>query len=386
MIKNHLAKRSDALPVSTIGKLLKIAETDKTILSLGPGEPDFASPPNVIRAAKNALTNKHTHYSPPGGRDDLKEAIVKKLKKENNIKVDLDNIIVTTGSTEGLLLSMMCTLDAGEGMMIPDPGFLAYKPAVEILNGIPISYKLMEIDEFQITTESLEQSILPERTRAIILNSPSNPTGTVISKKILEEIADFVIEHDLIVLSDEAYEKFVYEGKHISPASLNGMSDRVITLHSFSKSYAMPGFRIGYAVGPEELINVMKKVHVFTTICAPTISQIAALEALRGPKTYMNKMIADYSKRRLYMHKRLNDMTGVICIKPHGAFYAFPNIKYFGKKSVDFTDWVLKRAKVAVMPGPEFGYGGEGFVRCSYATSMKTIEKALNKMEALFSK
>jgi len=386
MLKDFLAKRGTELPVSTIGKLLKIMETNKSIISLGPGEPDFASPPHVLKAAKDAITNKKTHYSPPGGRDDLKEAIVKKLKKNNKMTVKPDNIVVTSGSTEGLLLSLMCTVDVGEGVMIPDPGFLAYKPMVEVLNGMPLSIRLEETNYFQITRELLEESIVPEKTKAIIINTPSNPTGTVFTKKTLEEIADFAVEHDLIVFSDEAYERFVYDGKHISFASLNGMDKRSISLFSFSKSYGMPGFRIGYAVGPRDIMNVMKKVHVLSTICAPTISQLIAVDALKGPQKYMNNMIADYNKRRLYMYKRLNEMSGMRCIKPHGAFYAFPNIDYFGMNSLKFSEWLLKKAKVAVMPGTEFGLEGEGFIRCSYATSFDKIKTALNKMERVLSK
>ncbi|MFH1364021.1 MAG: pyridoxal phosphate-dependent aminotransferase [Candidatus Aenigmatarchaeota archaeon] len=381
MPKDYTSNRSKEIPVSTIGKLLKILETDKSVFSLGPGELDYASPPNVLKAVKDAMTKKETHYSPVGGREDLKEAIVKKLRKENGIMVGPENVIVTTGSTEGLLLGLMSTVDVGEGVMLTDPGFLAYKPGVEVLDGIPLSVKLHEVDGFQLTTEGLKDVIIPEKTKGLIINTPTNPTGTVYTKKTLEEVADFAVEHDLIIFSDEAYEKFVYEGKHISIGSLSGMSDRVVTLHSFSKTYAMPGFRVGYAVGEENIIKAMKDLHVFTTLCTPTVSQIAALEALKGPQKHIQTMVDDYNKRRLYMVKRLNDMIGVRCIKPHGAFYAFPNIDYFKTSSYKFAEKLLKKAKVAVIPGTEFGQAGEGFIRCSYATSMDKIKIALNRME-----
>jgi aminotransferase len=381
MPRRVISEREEELPISTIGELIKIAEEEKGIISLGPGEPDFDSPRNVINFAKKKLSEGYTHYSPPGGRSELKEAIVKKLKKENKIDVNTDQVVVTNGSTEAIFLALLCTIDPGEGVLIPDPGFLGYKPSVEILNGMPLSIPLYERDEFQFNIEEAEKVIIPEKTNVMIINSPSNPTGCVFSKKTLEDIADFVNEYDLLVLSDEAYEKFVYEGRHVSFASLNGMEEKTITLHSFSKTYAMPGFRIGYAAGPEKIIKAMKKIHVYSSICAPTVSQLAALEALKGPQNYVRKMIREYNRRRRLITRRLNEIPGFHCIKPKGAFYAFPNIANFKMKSLKFSKWLLKKAKVAVAPGTEFGRMGEGFIRCSYATSYEKLEKALDKIE-----
>ncbi len=387
MVRRIISERGEELPVSTIGELIKISEESKGIISLGPGEPDFDSPKNVVDFACKRLREGYTHYSPPGGRGELKEVISRKLKKENNVDVSPDQVIVTTGSTEAILLALMCSIDPGEGVIVPDPGFLAYRPMVEILNGMPICIPHCERDGFRFNLEEAEKMILPEKTNVMIVNSPSNPTGVVFKKKTLEKIADFACEYDLLVISDEAYEKFVYDGeKHVSFASLNGMGERTLTLHSFSKTYAMPGFRIGYAAGPENIINAMKKIHIYSTICAPTVSQEAALEALRGPQTAVKKMIEEYNKRRKLIIKRLNEISGFSCVEPKGAFYAFPNIKEFGMKSLAFSKWLLKKAKVAVVPGTEFGRCGEGYVRCSYAASYEKIERAMERVERVMKK
>ncbi|HJW96851.1 MAG TPA: pyridoxal phosphate-dependent aminotransferase [archaeon] len=382
MKRNLISERASELPVLTIGKLLHIAEEDKSIISLGPGEPDFTAPKNIIAAAKRALDKGFTHYSPAAGRKDLKEAIIRKLRKDNRIHAGPENIVVTTGSTEAIMLALMCTIDPGEGVMYPDPGFLAYRPSIEALNGMALPIPLHEEDGFQIDVERMERQIVPEKTNVLILNSPSNPTGTVFSKKALEEVAGFAMEYDLLIIADEAYEKLVYGGaKHISIGSLNGMEDRVLTLHSFSKTYAMPGFRLGYAVGEEKLIAAMTKMHLFTSLCAPTLSQVAAIEALKGPQTAVRKMVREYDRRRRMIIRRLSEIQGFRCTEPKGAFYAFPNISHYKMKSYKFAEWLLKNAKVAVVPGTEFGRMGEWFIRCSYATEYKKIGKAMDNIE-----
>ena len=382
MKRNLISERASELPVLTIGKLLHIAEEDKSIISLGPGEPDFTAPKNIIAAAKKALDKGFTHYSPAAGRKDLKEAIIRKLRKDNRIHAGPENIVVTTGSTEAIMLALMCTIDPGEGVMYPDPGFLAYRPSIEALNGMALPIPLHEEDGFQIDVERMERQIVPEKTNVLILNSPSNPTGTVFSKKALEEVAGFAMEYDLLIIADEAYEKLVYgDARHVSIGSLNGMEDRVLTLHSFSKTYAMPGFRLGYAVGEEKLIAAMTKMHLFTSLCAPTLSQVAAIEALKGPQTAVRKMVREYDRRRRMIIRRLSEIQGFRCTEPKGAFYAFPNISHYKMKSYKFAEWLLKNAKVAVVPGTEFGRMGEWFIRCSYATEYKKIGKAMDNIE-----
>ena len=387
MLRNIISEREKDLPISTIGRMLKLAAEDKSVISLGPGEPDFESPSNIIRAAKRALDRGMTHYSPISGRTDFKEAITKKLRKDNNIHATPDNIMVACGSTEAILLALMATIDPGEGVMLPDPGFLSYKPTVEVLNGIPLSVPHVEHEGFQPDVDSMHKLIIPEKTRVLIINTPSNPTGTVLSRKALEDMADFVIEHDLLVISDEAYEKFVYgDARHISMGSLNGMKRHVLTLQSFSKTYAMPGFRLGYACGPEDVVKAMTKLHVFSSLTAPTVSQVAGIEALKGPQDSVQRMRKAYDRRRRMLMKRLQELPGWSCTEPQGAFYAFPNIRSMGMSSLKVSEWLLRHARVATIPGTEFGRAGEGFIRLSYATEFGKIEKAMDRIEAALRK
>ncbi len=380
-VRPLISEREKELPGSVITKLLKIAEESKDIISLGPGEPDFEPEKAVINFAKKSLDKGFTHYSPAEGRAELREAIAKKLRKFNNIRADPDRVIVTSGSEEAILLGLMCMVDPGEHALVPDPGFLAYRPSVELLNGLPIPVRLSFDEKFQFTQERLKESIEnPKRTRVLIINTPSNPTGTVLAKKNLEEIADFVIENDLIVFSDEAYEDFVYKGKHLSIGSLNGMEDRVLSLFTFSKIHGMPGFRIGYAHGPKELISAMVKTHSYSTLCAPTVSQMAALQALKTKRSYLEKIVSEYRRRGEFIVKRLNEIEGFSCLEPEGAFYAFPKID-FNMNSLEFSEWMLKKIKVACVPGTEFGKYGEGFVRFSYATDFKKIRIAMDRVE-----
>lgn len=385
-ISRFISERESELPGAMIVKLLKIAEESKDIISLGPGEPDFVPDKTITDFAAQKLKEGYTHYSPAQGRLDLREALAKKLKRENKITVEPRQIAVTCGSQEAIFLSLACLVDPGESVLIPDPGFLSYRPCVELLSGSAEPIELKEEDGFQITGEAIKKAITnPNRTKVLIINSPGNPTGAVFSRKTLEEIADVAIEYDLTVLSDEAYEKFVYKGKHISFASLNGMVERTLSFHSFSKSYGMPGFRVGYVSGPRELIEAIVKIHPYTTLCSPTVSQEAALAALGGPQKWVDKIVSDYDKRRRFIVKRLNEIRGFHSFEPEGAFYAFPRIdfKLAGKKmeSLQFCEWLLKEAKVACVPGTEFGKFGEGFVRLSYATAFDKIEEAMERIE-----
>ncbi|MBU3958156.1 MAG: pyridoxal phosphate-dependent aminotransferase [Nanoarchaeota archaeon] len=385
-ISRFISERESELPGAMIVKLLKIAAESKDIISLGPGEPDFVPDKFITDFAAQKLKEGFTHYSPAQGRLDLREALAKKLKKENKINVEPDRIAVTCGSQEAIFLALACLVDPGESVLIPDPGFLSYRPCVELLNGSAEPIELKEEEGFQITGDAIRKAVTNRnRTRVLIINSPGNPTGAVFSRKTLEEIADIAIEYDLTVLSDEAYEKFVYKGKHVSFASLSGMGERALSFHSFSKSYGMPGFRVGYVSGPRELINAITKIHPYTTLCSPTVSQEAALAALSGPQKWVDRIVADYDRRRKFIVKKLNEIRGFHCFEPDGAFYAFPRIdfKLAGKKmtSLQFCEWLLKEAKVACVPGTEFGKYGEGFVRFSYATAFDRIEQAMERIE-----
>jgi len=380
-IEHGISERFFELPSSEFTQIMKTAGEDKKVISLGPGEPDFTTPKHIIQFAKKKLDQGYTHYSPPQGRIELREAIAKKLKKDNKINVSPDEIIVTCGSQEALFLATLALVDPGEKIIVPNPGFLAYIPMVESITGTQISISLLEEDGFEVNPDKVEE-LIDNRTQVLLINSPGNPTGRVLKKKTLEELADIVIEHDLKVFSDEAYEKFIYDNKkHISMGSLNGMKKNVLTFQSFSKSYAMPGWRVGYAAGPKEIIQCMTRLHLYCGLCSPTISQLAALEALRRSQKCVMDMKKEYDKRRKLIIKRLKQIPGITCLIPEGAFYAFPNIKSFGVSSVKFTHFLLKKAKVLTVPGTEFGKYGEGYIRISYATSYEKIEIAFNRIE-----
>jgi aminotransferase len=378
----HISDREKDLPDAVIGKMLKIAVEDKSIISLAPGEPDFGLPKPLVNHIPK-LANKSNHYSPPGGLKELREAIAKKLRKDNKIKTSPENIIVTCGSTEAILLATACNLDVNDRILIPDPSFLGYLPTFELFNAVPVSVPVLEKDNFQFDPDSLKKYIpknMKKKTKGIMLCTPGNPTGTIFSKKALEEVADFAVDNDLFIYADEAYEKLVYEKKHVSIGSFNGMQDRVVTFQTFSKSYAMCGFRVGYCQGPSNLIEAMKKTHIYSTLAAPTLSQKLAVKALSMSDSHLNKMKKEYKRRRDMITKRLNDMN-LPTIKPQGAFYTFSNIKEHSSNSFKFSSDILKKAKVAVMPGAEFGKSGEGYIRCSYATDYNLIVKAMDKLE-----
>ena len=383
---HKLARRVEVVGKTKIEESLKILERHREIISLGAGEPDFRAPPNVIESAERFLEKGYTHYSPLEGRHELREELVRKLKKDNKIKVNPEEIIVCCGSKEAILLSVMAIVNPRDEVIIPDPGYLAYHPMVEIFDGVPRSLQLNENDKFEVHPEILK-NLVNKKTKLIILNSPSNPTGGILTKTVLEEIADLVIEKDLIVLSDEAYEKLIYDdARHVSIASLNGMKDHVITTQTFSKTYAMCGFRVGYAVANEKVIEKMKELKICTTLASPTFAQLAAIEALKNSHNYVKRMVKEYDRRRMMMVKRLNEIPKISCIRPKGAFYVFPNIKSFGMKSSEFADFLLKKAKVVTIPGTEFGRYGEGYLRLSYATAYDKIERALDCIEKAVSK
>ncbi len=376
----HISEREVELPEAVISKLLKIAAEDKKVISLGPGEPDFPAPQPIVEFTRE-FADKCNHYSPAGGRKELREAICKKLERENNFKdVHPDNVVVTCGSQEAIMLATACTLDVSEQIIIPNPSFLGYLPTFELFDAFPVSLELREDEEWEINPDRLRRLIDPKKTKAIIINTPANPTGNVLSKKTLEAIADLAVQYNLYIFADEAYEKLIYEKKHVSIGSLNGMQDYAVTFQTFSKSYAMCGYRVGYSVAPRRLAEAMVKTHIYTTLCAPTISQMVAARALEIDKSYIDKMVQEYDKRRKFIVKRLNEI-GLKTVMPYGAFYTFSNINNVIDDSFKFSFDLLKKAKVAVMPGKEFGTHGEGYIRCSYATELKKIEEAMDKIE-----
>ena len=302
------------------------------------------------------------------------------MQKENKIEAHPSNVIVTCGSQEALLLATACTLDVSEEVIIPNPSFLGYLPTFELFDAFPVPLELREDEGWEINVDRLKQLINKKKTKAILINSPSNPTGNVLGRKILEELADLAIEHNIYLFSDEAYERLIYGKKHVSVGSLNGMQDNVVSFYTFSKTFAMCGYRVGYAVGPRNLIEAMTKTHIYSTLCAPTISQMVAAKALSIDKKYVDVMVKEYDRRRKYIVKRLNDM-GLRTVMPNGAFYTFSNIDIVHDKSFHFAYDLLQHAKVAVVPGAEFGRHGEGYIRCSYATDYTIIAKAMDALE-----
>lgn len=380
-MKIRLADRVNVIGTTKIEQSLRIIEQHPEIISLGAGEPDFPAPPNVIKSAEKFLERGYTHYSPLQGRHELREELVKKLKKDNKIAVNPEQVIITCGSKEAILLSVLALVNPREEVVVPDPGYIAYRPIVELLDGVAKSLPLREEDQFEVHPEILKK-IITRKTKLIIINTPSNPTGTVLSKKVLEEIADIAVEKNLMIMSDEAYEKLIYDNSvHVSIGSLNGMGDRVITIQSFSKTYAMCGFRVGYAVADENLIREMKEFKICTTLAAPTFAQLAAVEALRNSSNYTKKMVKEYDRRRKMIVKGLNEIPKMNCVTPKGAFYAFPNIKNFRMSSDKFSDFLLNKSKVVTVPGSEFGKYGEGYIRLSYATAYEKIIQALHRIE-----
>ena len=373
----HISEREAELPDAVIGKLIKLATEDPRIVSLGHGEPDF-SLPKPLQQYASRIAGKYNHYSSPGGVRELREAIAKKLKKDNKVHANPENIVVTCGSQEALMLAVACSTDVSEQIIIPNPSFLGYLPTLELLDTFPVFLELKESDRWQIDTDRLEKLIDRKKTTAILINTPSNPTGTVLDKKVLEEIADIAVEYDLYIFSDEAYEKIIYEKKHLSIGRFNGMEEHVATFQTFSKSYAMAGYRLGYVAAPTELAQAITKTHIYSTICAPTFSQMLGIKALSLPQKYITHMVNEYKKRGLYIYKRLNGM-GLHTLKPEGAFYAFANIGQ--RNSQRFAKQLLAKAHVAVIPGSEFGSHGEGYIRMSYATRMDKIKIATDRIE-----
>lgn len=376
----HISERERQLPEQEIGKLLRIAVERKDVISLGPGEPDFPAPQPIVQLTKK-YADRCNHYSPPGGIEELREALARKLKKDNNIDTGPDNIVVTTGSQEALLIATACALDVSEQVILPDPSYMGFLPAFRLFNAGIRQIPLREKDGFAIDPDEVERAIDPQKTKVLMINTPANPTGTVLKRSVLEQLADIAIEHDLLVFSDEAYERIIYDdAKHVSIGSLNGMDEHAVTFQTFSKTYAMCGYRVGYVAAPPELAEAIKYTHNTTTICAPTISQKVACEALKLPSRYTDAMVKEYDRRRKLIVRRLNEM-GLRTQMPKGAFYTFSNITHLGVGSRRFALDLLNKAKVAVVPGTDFGKNGDGYIRCSFATDYKLIEKAMDKME-----
>ena len=382
----EVSKRERTLPHGVIQKLLKIAEEEKSIISLGPGEPDFETPKPILdkacRIIREHKKNRVTHYAATQGLPELRSEILKKLKKKNNINARDNEVLVTTGSQSALFSGFLSILDPKEEVILPNPGYMAYVPGVDLVSGKPVFAKCSENNHFCMHHHEIAKKVT-KKTRAIVLNTPSNPAGAVLNRKYLEEIADIAVDKDLYVFSDEAYEDIIYDDhKHISMRSLNGMKDYAASFFTFSKSYAMAGFRLGYCCGPSELIEAMGHSLHYMTISAPHISQLLAIEALKMKRKHVDKMVKSYDKRRKFIVKRLNDM-GMPTHMPGGAFYAFLNISKTGLDGVQFSNIALDELGVALVPGSSFGKNAKEFVRISYANTLENIEIAMDRISKI---
>ncbi|MBN2518760.1 MAG: pyridoxal phosphate-dependent aminotransferase [Candidatus Altiarchaeota archaeon] len=374
-----VSKRVKDLRSSGIRKYFDLASMEEGIVSLGVGEPDFATPYRIRDMGLRAIELNYTHYTANSGLLELRESVSKKLEKENGIQAPPENILITSGSSEGLDLVMRALLDAGDEILVPEPCYVAYQPLASLAGGMPVMVPTYENDEFRISMDELEGKVT-KKTKALIICSPNNPTGAVLPKKDLEGISDFAIKNDLFVISDEIYEKIIYGERHYSIASLPEMAERTITLNGFSKAYAATGWRVGYLTAPSGIIGGLHKIHQYNTLCAPAPSQYAMLRAFEEEES-VSAMVKEYDRRRKLLVRGLDELPGISCPLPKGAFYAFPNITGTKMGSGEFAEFMIKNAKVALVPGHVFGESGEGHVRCSYSVSAEDISEALGRMK-----
>ncbi len=376
----YLAHRVASLKPSGIRRFFDIVATRHDVISLGIGEPDFQTPETILQAGVSSLQSGRTHYTSNAGRLELRQALAEHLERLYGITYQPETeFVITVGVSEALYLSMTALLNPGEEVIIPTPCFVAYQAEVILAGGVPVEVPCRAEDGFQIRPQALRAAVTP-RTKAILIGFPNNPTGAVAERQTLLELARIAEEYDLVVVSDELYDQLIYDVEHVCFPALPGMQQRTILLGGFSKNYAMTGWRIGYAAAPAPLLQGLLRVHQYTIMSAPTTAQDAALVALRDGTAAVEEMRQEYNRRRRLIVNGLNQL-GLPTVEPHGAFYAFPNVAITGMDDETFAQKLLDEERVAVVPGSAFGPGGEGFVRCSYATAYEKIEEALHRLE-----
>jgi len=377
--RDLISKRVRGISPSGIRRFFDLLASMEDVISLGVGEPDFVTPWNIREAGIYSLEKGYTSYTSNYGLLELREELARDLKARYGLDYDpLSELLITVGVSEGVDLAMRAILDPGDEILAHDPGYVSYMPCTILAGGVFVPVPTTIEDDFKVKAKDIERRIT-RRTKAILLGYPNNPTGAVMDGEELVKIAEVAKRHNLLVISDEVYDRLVYGVEHTCFASLPGMKERTILLSGFSKAYAMTGWRIGYAAAREEIIEAMVKIHQYTMLCAPIMGQMAAIEALKTGGAQVDEMVAEYDKRRRIMVQGLNDI-GLTCFEPRGAFYTFPSIKSTGLSSEDFAERLLLEDKVAVVPGSTFGQCGEGHVRCCYATSLADIEEALERM------
>ncbi len=380
-MNKFLAENIKNMPSSGIRKFFDVANMMENAISLGVGEPDFETPWHIREAAISSLEKGHTSYSSNTGMLELREAVSDYLDEKYSTKYDpKTQIVITIGASEGIDIALRAIINPGDEVLVIEPSYVSYKPCVSMCGGVPVPVVTYEENDFRVTPKEIESKITP-KTKAIILPYPNNPTGGIMEIDDLAAISKVIIEHDLFVISDEIYSELTYGTKHVSIASLPGMYERTVVLNGFSKAFAMTGWRLGFACGPEEMIFNMNKIHQYIAMCAPTPSQYAGIEALTSEQREEDIAVMRdaYDERRRVMVDGFRQM-GLSCFEPKGAFYVFPSIKKTGMTSDEFCEKLLFSEKVAVVPGTAFGECGEGFIRCSYAYSIENIERALYRI------
>lgn len=379
-MRDPLNKKVETIKPSGIRRFFEIASEIPGVISLGVGEPDFDTPWLVREEGMYTLQKGYTYYTANAGLMALREEISRYLSRRCQLSYNPnEEILVTVGGSEAIDLALRAMLDPGDEVIVPEPSYVSYVPCVSLADGVAVTIDLQERYNFRLQKEELE-AVITSKTKVLILSYPNNPTGAVMEKEDLQAIADLVIAHDLYVISDEIYSELSYHHQHISIATLHGMRDRTIVINGFSKGFAMTGWRLGYAVGPQKIIQAMTKIHQFAIMAAPTTSQYAGIIALRDCDRQVDEMRESYNQRRRYLMSRVKEL-GIPCFEPFGAFYIFPNISEFGLTSEAFATQLVQEEKVAVVPGSAFGESGEGYVRISYAYSIEELKEAFNRIE-----
>ncbi len=379
-MRNFVAKRIQSVPPSGIRRFFDIAATMKDVISLGIGEPDFVTPTPILRAGIHSLRLGDTHYTSNSGTLELRQAVSVQMKHLYDVSYDPEEeILITVGASEALHLALSAILDPGDEVIVPEPCFVAYTPEVVFADGVPVTVPTFVRNDFQVTDEEIERAVTP-RTKAILIGYPNNPTGAVMSRERLERVGEVAKKHDLLIISDELYSRLVYHREHVCVPSIPGLREQTILVNGFSKGYAMTGWRLGYVAAPRELMAAMRKIHQYTIMSAPTMSQAAGLEAVLHGEYYVREMMEEYDRRRELLVQGLNSL-GLDCFEPQGAFYAFPSVAKTGMDDEQFSEALLREEQVAVVPGSAFGPSGRGFVRLCYATAYEKIEQALDHMK-----
>jgi aminotransferase len=384
-LHSRIAKTVRDIPRSGIRDFFEIVSSREDVISLGIGEPDFITPWHIREAAVLALDRGTTSYTSNMGLLALRRGIAEYIEKKTGVGYNPANeVLVTVGVSEGLDIAIRALIEPGDEVLYHEPSYVSYNPLIQFAGGKPVAIQTGKENGFRLRRAELEEYVSP-RTKVLLLNYPNNPTGAALNREDVEDIAAFAIEHDLIVLTDEIYDELTYDREHFSIISVPGMKERTIYLHGFSKAWAMTGWRLGFACAPPELTEAMMKIHQYTMLCAPILSQEAAIEALRNADADIGHMKAEYKKRRNFIHASFEEM-GIPCIYPAGAFYAFADISRFGMTSRDFALKLLDEQNVACVPGTAFGACGEGFIRCSYATSLDEIKEAMVRIARFIEK